>query len=129
MKKVMLVSLILILLLFLSFQQVSSTEYKESITSSSKPFYIKTHGETKNGCLFVRHMFVPWPDQTYFTLLGIIFYKDGDTTIYNSLTNETISAEGSHKVVFYKFQGPTSSVGKNNVSFEGKAVYATIIGG
>ena len=135
MKIVLFASIILILVLLFPCHQVISYEIQESITSNNRPFYLMTYGETQQraklpiGCIFILHMLKPWPDQTYSTLFGIIFYKDGETTIYNNETNETFSADGPHTIVFYKFYGPTSSVEKNNVSFEGNAAYATIIGG
>jgi hypothetical protein len=135
MTKIIFISIILIMLFFLPNYQATTNEIQESMSSTNRPFFIRTNGETQQksmlpfGCIFILHMLKPWPDQTYYTFLGIVFYADGETTIHNTDTNETISAEGSHTVFFYKFYGPISSVEKNNISFEGNAVYATIIGG
>jgi hypothetical protein len=135
MKKILLILIILVHLFFLSCNQAVTAEIQESINSTDRIYSICTHGETQQksvlslGWIFIQHMLKPWPDQTYYTLLGIVFYSEGETTICNTITNETISCEGAHTVIFYKFYGPISSVEKRNVSFEGNAVYATIIGG
>jgi len=135
MKKVVFASIIFSLILLFPFSNVLSSGIQESTNTNNRPFYLKTHGETQQrailtfGCMFIQHMFKPWPDQTYSTLFGIIFYEDGNTTIYNNETNEAFSTNGPHTLVFYKFYGTTSSVVKRNVSFEGNVVYAKIIGG
>ena len=101
-----------------------------------RPFNLSTSGVScpmrfmgTMGWAFMYHMFTPWPDQMYFTLFGFINYENGTTTIIDTNTGESIQREGPHKVIFYKFYGPTSSVQDYNVSFEGNAMFACAIGG
>ena len=135
MKKIVPALIFFSLILIVPLSNVMSSEIQESTNMSNRPFYFNTVGVTQQrslltfGWIFIQHMMRPWPDQTYSTLLGIIFYEEGHTIIYHNETNEVFSADGPHTLIFYKFYGTTSSVDKRNVSFEGNAVYAKIIGG
>jgi|GEM_PF-5044446 len=102
--------------------------------SEDRPFHLSTFGLTKikgNRYTYftILGMKQPWPDQTYSALFGYINYKNGNTTIHNKNTDETIHRNGEHIVMFYKFYGPTFRYHKAAPTFEGDTVFAMVIGG
>lgn len=102
--------------------------------SNERSFHISTSGLTKiKGNRYSYFTILgstqPWPDQTYSALFGYINYKDGNTTIYNNNTDETIHKDGEHIVVFYKFYGPILRYQNITVAFEGDAVFAKVFRG
>jgi len=107
------------------------------INSDERSFQINTSGKTKpfdrlipgTGWFCIFQMLQPFPDQMYFSLFGCINYEDGTTIIVNTDTGETIQGEGVHKVIFYNFYGPVSFFKTHDVTLEGDAVFAMVIGG
>jgi len=133
-----LVSMLLILtILPITGTVLAGDEENPKIRKSDKrPFQISTSGVTcpmriihNTGWLCIFQMLQPWPDQMYFSLFGIINYENGTTTIVDNNAGETVQKEGAHKVLFYNFYGPVSSFGVYNVSVEGDAAFAMVIGG
>ncbi len=124
-------------LLILCFTSTEVQAQKPEIKKSDeRPFHISTSGVTcpmriihNTGWLCVFQMLQPWPDQMYFSLFVFINYENGTTTIVDNNTGETVQKEGAHKVLFYNFYGPVSSFGGYNVSVEGDAAFAMVIGG
>ncbi|MEA3458773.1 MAG: hypothetical protein U9R21_08875 [Candidatus Thermoplasmatota archaeon] len=125
------------ILLILCFTSTAVQVQKPEIgKSDERPFHISTLGITcpmggipGTGWICSFRMLQPWPDGMYFSLFAFINYENGTTTIINNDTGETIQKEGAHKVLFYKFYGPVSSFGRYNVSVEGNAAFAMVIGG
>lgn len=135
MKKEIIITFFLSILMLFPLTIASTEEIEQSVISTNRPFYLITSGITRpgdiipgKGWFFILQMLQPWPDQTYFSLFGFINYENGTTTIINSNTGETIEQEGEHRLIFYNFYGPVCSVDDYNVSFEGNAVYAKILG-
>lgn len=125
------------ILLILCFTSTAAQVQKPEIRKSDeRSFHISTLGITcpmrgipGTGWLCIFQMLQPWPDQMYFSLFGIINYENGTTTIVDNNTGETVQQEGAHKVLFYNFYGPVSSFDYYNVSVEGNAAFAMVIGG
>ena len=128
--KIFYVSICMLLIICVSSIETIQGKPNEEVNPINRPFYLKTSGTIKS-TLFILHMFEPWPDQTYFTLFGLIFYKNGNTTITNTNTGKTYDYEGEHIVMFYKFLGPVSDANgeDSTVTFEGNAVVAVGVGG
>ena len=149
MKKLTTTLLILLLILFSIFSiglndmvksscsTIESNNETNNRNSVERSFQIITNGTTTSfgrimpgtGWFCIFQMLQPFPDQMYFSLFGCINYEDGITSIINIDTGETIQQDGDHTVLFYNFYGPVSSFDLHEVSIEGDAVFAMVIGG
>ncbi len=108
-----------------------------NVASENRSYQIFTNGTTtsflKNGFsagwFSILQMLKPFPDQMFFSLFSCIHYEDGETTIFNIDTGETIHRDGTHTVIVYNFYGPVLSFKLSNVAAEGNAIFAMVIGG
>lgn len=131
MKRIMLVIFLLGILFCSSLNSIPSEAVQKTTSTTDRPYHIITNGNFTKGTKFFMHSILPLPNQMYFSLLGIVKYETGETTITNTDTGKTVERNGAHTVIFYRFYGPLSNVNSSSgiASFEGDAKLAMAIGG